>query len=126
MKQGSCAQDGDMSKEKETNAKNSSPKGLGQFLPGGELGPIAERQEYEQRISGLPPDQREFAEESARFADLWQYFSEHRMQLPQAIIDQLAELSKLTAAQQTAVLRGVNRDLMKYLTEVSEDSGIRQ
>ena len=87
---------------------------------------MTNHQEYEQRINALPPEQREFAEESTRFADIWQYFSEHRMQLPRDVVDQLNGLAKLSTAEQIAVMRRVNQGLMVYLNDVSEDSGVRQ
>ena len=87
---------------------------------------MTNRQEYEQRVNALPPEQREFAEESTRFADIWQYFSEHRMQLPKDVVNQVNGLPKLTAAEQTTVLRRVNQELMEYLNDVGEDSGVRQ
>jgi len=116
-----------MPKDEDQNAERNSGAGtLNKFLPGGELGPVTDRRQYEERLKTLPPEQREFAEESARFAELWQYFSQHRMQLPQDLVNQVAELSKLTTAQQTTVLRRVNQQLMEYLNDVSEDSGVRQ
>jgi hypothetical protein len=99
---------------------------LGRFLAGGELGAIEDPQEYERRMRALPPAQREFAEEGTRFANLWQYFSEHQMQLPRRIVEQVGELSKLPAAEQIATMRRVNQALMEYLNDVAEDSGVWQ
>jgi hypothetical protein len=116
-----------MSKEKEEHDEQGPGSGsLNRFLPGGEFGSIADRRQYEQRLNGLPPEQKEFAEESTCFADLWQYFSEHRMELPKDVVEQVGGLSKLPAAEQIAVLRRVNRVLMEYLHDVGEDSGVRQ
>src|SRR5262249_5415753 len=112
---------------KEEQAKQGSATGnLAKFLPAGELASTANRREYEQRGNGLPPEQRELAEESTRFADIWQYFSEHRMQLPKDVVDQVSGLPKFTTAEQTTVLRRVNQKLMEYLNDVGEDSGVRQ
>ncbi len=99
---------------------------MAKFLPGGELGPISDRQEYERRVNALPPEQREFAEESTRFADIWQYFSEHRVQLPKGVVNQVSGLAQLTTVEQTTVLRRINQELMEYLNDVGEDSGVRQ
>jgi hypothetical protein len=87
---------------------------------------MTNRQDYEQRINALPPEQREFAEESTRFADIWQYFSEHRMQLPKDAVNRVSGLALLTTVEQTTVLRSVNQELMEYLNDVGEDSGVRQ
>jgi len=112
--------------EEEQNEQNSGRASLNGFLPGGEFGSIADRRAYEQRLNSLPPEQKEFAEESTRFADLWQYFSEHRMELPKGVVEQVGGLPKLPAAEQIAVLRRVNQVLMEYLHDVGEDSGVRQ
>jgi hypothetical protein len=115
-----------MSKEEQQTTRKSAPGSLAKFLPGGEFGPITDRQEYQQRVNALPPKQREFAEESTRFADIWQYFSEHRLQLPKDIVNRVSGLALLTTVEQTTVLRSVNHELMEYLNDVGEDSGVRQ
>jgi len=116
-----------MPKEHQHNKPTVTGDGtLGRFLPGGEFGAIENPKEYEKRMSSLPPSQREFAEEGTRFANLWQYFSEHRMQLPREIVDRVAELSKLPAVEQVAMMRQVNQALMEYLNDCGEDSGVRQ
>lgn len=116
-----------MSKEDQQNKPAATVHGsLSRFLPSGDQGAIEDPEEYERRMSALPPAQREFAEEGTRFANLWQYFSEHRMQLPRHIVEQISELSKLSATEQIATMRRVNQALMEYLNDVGQDSGIRQ
>jgi hypothetical protein len=115
-----------MSKQKEQSTQASRTGHLTKLLPGGEFGPMTNRQEYEQRVNALSPEQREFAVESTRFADIWQYFSEHRMQLPKGVVNQVNGLAPLTTVEQTSVLRRVNQELMEYLNDVGEDSGLRQ
>jgi hypothetical protein len=116
-----------MSKEDQQNKPAVTARGsLSRFLPGGELGAMEDPQEYERRMSSLPTAQREFAEEGTRFANLWQYFPEHRMQLPRQIVEQVGELSKLAAAEQITTIRRVNQALMEYLNDVGKDSGVRQ
>jgi hypothetical protein len=115
-----------MPKEDQQTKQESATGNLARFLPGGEFGPMTNRQENEQRVKALPPEQRKFAEESTRFADIWQYFSEHRVQLPKDVVDQIGGLAQLTTVEQTSVLRRVNQELMEYLNDVGEDSGVRQ
>jgi len=115
-----------MSKEEQQTKRESATGSLAKFLPGGEFGPMTNRQEYEQRVNALPPEQREFAEESTRFADIWQYFSERTMQLPKGVVNQVSGLAQLTTVEQTTVLRRINQELMEYLNDVGEDSGVRQ
>jgi diadenosine tetraphosphate (Ap4A) HIT family hydrolase len=115
-----------MSKREQETKQESATGSLDKFLPDGEFGPVTNREEYEQRLNTLPPEQRQFAEESTRFADIWQYFSEHGMQMPKEVVNQVSELPKLTTAEQTTVLHRVNQELMEYLNDVGEDSGVRQ
>jgi hypothetical protein len=116
-----------MPKEKELKGATGSEAGkLTKFLPRGEFGPITNRQQREQRLNALPPEHREFAEESTRFADIWQYFSEHNMQLPRKVVDQISGLSRLSMTEQITVIRRLNMALTEYLNDVGKDSGIRQ
>jgi hypothetical protein len=115
-----------MSKEDQQRKQQSATGTVGKFLPGGEFGPMTNRQEYEQRVNALLPEQREFAKESTRFADMWQYFSEHRMQLPKGVVNQVSGLAQLTTVEQRTVLRRINEQLMEHLNDVGEDSGVRQ
>ena len=55
---------------------------IDKFEVGGELGRIEDRNEYEQRLNSLSPEEKELAQESARFADLCRYFSDNKMDIP--------------------------------------------
>jgi hypothetical protein len=65
-----------MSKDEKKNRSQPESGALGKFGPGGELGSLDDRKEYEQRLNSLPAEQKDLAEESTRFADLCQYFSQ--------------------------------------------------
>jgi len=99
---------------------------LDKFFPGGELGPITNKDEYEAKLKALPPEQQELAEESSRLADLWQYCGDRRIQLLADVVAEVGELAHLSPKQKTETLRRLNRTLMEYLNDVGEDSGIRQ
>ncbi len=99
---------------------------LDKFEPGGELGPIEDRNEYEQRLNSLPAEQKEFAEESTRFADLCQYFSQQRMDIPASIVESVGNVSKLPVKDRIRAMKDINRELMEYLNDVGQDPGIRQ
>ena len=71
-----------MSKNEKKNLSGKVEGPLDAFEPGGESGPIEDRNEYEQRLSSLPPIQQELAQESTRFADLCQYFSQQKIDFP--------------------------------------------
>ena len=55
-----------MSKNEKKGLSSKAEGPLDKFEPGGELGPIEDRNEYEQRLRSLPPDQRELAQESTQ------------------------------------------------------------
>jgi hypothetical protein len=111
--------------EKENRSKRESGA-LGKFEPGGEFGAIENRNEGEQRLNSLPAGQKELAEESARFADLCQYFSQQKMDIPPSIVERIGNVSKLSAPDRIRAMQNINRGLMEYLNEVGQDPGIRQ
>jgi hypothetical protein len=111
--------------EKEKRSKPESGA-LDKFEPGGELGPLDDRNEYEQRLHSLPLGQKELAEESTRFADLCQYFSQQKMDIPPSIVERLGNVSKLPVPDRIRVMKDINRELMEYLNDVGQDPGIRQ
>lgn len=98
---------------------------LGKFDAGGELGPIEDRNEFERRRDALPPDQKELAQESARFADLCRYFSDKKMDMTPQVLDRVAGLAKRPIADRIRVLKDASRTLMEYLSDVGEDLQIR-
>jgi hypothetical protein len=115
-----------MSKHDRGNQPRNTEGALDRFEPGGALGPIEDRNEYEQRLNALPPGQNQLAQESTRLADLCQYFSQQQIDIPPEIVQQVAGLSRLTTAERIRVLIDVNRALMEYLNDVGQYPGIRQ
>lgn len=115
-----------MSKGDKRDQPRNREGALDKFEPGGALGPIENRNEYEQRLNALPSDQNQLAQESMRLADLCQYFSLQKIDIPPEIVEQVAGLSRLTTAERIRALIDVNRALMEYLNDVGEDPGIRQ
>ena len=115
-----------MSKGEKENRSKPESGALHKLEPGGELGPIEDRNEYEQRLSSLPVEQKGFAEESTRIADLCQYFFQQRMDIPASIVERVRNVSKLPAPDRTRAMQDINRELMEYLNGVGQDPGIRQ
>ena len=112
-----------MSKEEE----QSKTKGaLDSFEPGSKRGPIDDRNEYEKGLSSLAPEQKQLAEESTRFADLCQYFSQQSMDPPAHVVEQVGRLSMLPVPERIRALMDINQSLMEYLYDVGQDPGIRQ
>lgn len=99
---------------------------LDKFEPGQELGLIEDRNEREQRLNSLPPEEREMAEESTRFADLCQYFSEQRIDVPPDVLAEVGRLQQLGMRDRIGAMKRINQALMEYLNDVGEDLGIRQ
>ena len=115
-----------MSKDEKENRSKPKSGALDKFEPGGELGPLDDRNEYEQRLHSLPLEQKELAQESTRFADLCQYFSQQKMDIPPSIVERLGNVSKLPAPDRIRAMKDINRELMEYLNDVGQDPGIRQ
>jgi hypothetical protein len=99
---------------------------LDKFESGGALGPIEDRDEREQRVDTLPPHQKELAQESARFADLCQYFAQQKMDVPADIVAELGSVSKRDIPERIRVMKRLNQRLMEYLNDIGQDPGIRQ
>jgi hypothetical protein len=115
-----------MSKDEKENWSKPESGALDKFGPGGELGPLDDHNEYEQRLHSLPLGRKELAQESTRFADLCQYFSQQKMDIPPSIVERLGNVSKLPAPDRLRAMKDINRELMEYLNDVGQDPGIRQ
>jgi hypothetical protein len=111
--------------EKENRSKKKSGA-LDKFEPGSELGAIEDRNEREQQLDSLPAEQKKFAEESTRLADLCQYFAQQKMDIPPSIVERVGSVSKLPALDRIHAMKDINRELMEYLNDVGQDPGIRQ
>jgi hypothetical protein len=93
---------------------------------GGDLGPIEDRKEYDQRLKSLPAGKKELAEESARFADLCQYFERQRMDVPVEILDELGRASTLAIPERIEAMKKINQRLMEYLNDAGDSHFVRQ
>ena len=112
-----------MSKEEESKETTGT---LASFGSDGDLGPVEDRNEYDQRLKSLPPGEKELAQESARFADLCQYFERQRMDVPVEILDQLGRASRLPKAERIEAMKKLNQRLMEYLNDAGNGHFIRQ
>jgi hypothetical protein len=115
-----------MSKDENENRSKQKSGALDRFEPGSEWGPLEDRNEYEQRLNSLPAEQKDLAQESARLADLCQYFSQKKMDIPPSIVERLRTVSRLPVPDRIRTIRDINRELMEYLNDVGQDPGIRQ
>ena len=115
-----------MSKGEQENRSKRRSSALDKFGPCGESGPIDDRNQYEQRLNSLPAEQKELAEESTRFADLCQYCSQQKMDIPPSVVERVGGVSKLPVPDRIRAMKDINRELMEYLNDVGQDPGIRQ
>ena len=115
-----------MPKDENENRSKQKSSALDKFEPGGELGPLEDRSEYEQRLNSLPAEQKDLAKESSRLADLCQYFSQNKMDIPPSIVERVGSVSKLQVPDRIRAMKDINRELMEYLNDVGQDPGIRQ
>jgi hypothetical protein len=110
---------------KEEKSKNTTGA-LARFEPGGNLGPVEDRNEYDQRLKSLRVAEKELAEESSRFADFCQYFERQRMDVPVEILDQLGRASRLAIPERIEAMKKLNQRLMEYLNNAGNGHFIRQ
>ena len=109
-----------------SDESKGTKKALNRFEHAGDRGAIESRTEREKRINDLPPAEKELAQETARFADLCQYFEQHQMDVPGEIVDQLSQVSRLAIPKRTEAIKKLNQRLMEYLNDAGKDSFIRQ
>lgn len=103
------------------NERSSRKPGEGmldKFEPGSESGPIEDMNEREVRLNQLPPDEKKLALESARLADLCQYFSQKKMDIPADLLDRIGRLSRLQPEERVRELLSINQTLMEHLNRV--------
>ena len=115
-----------MSNDEKENRSKPKSGALDKFESGSESGPLDDRNQYQRRLNSLPAEQKEFAEGSTRFADLCQYFSKQRMDIPASIVERVGNVSKLPVPDRIRAIKDINRELMEYLNDVGQDPGIRQ
>src|SRR5580765_407530 len=111
-----------MTKEEQSKETTGA---LVRFGSGGDLGSVEDRNEYDQRLKSLPAGKKELAEESARFADLCQYFERQRMDVPVEILDQLGRASTLAIPERIEALKKLNQRLIEYLNDAGEGHFVR-
>lgn len=110
----------------EKDGKTHKSQGLGRCEPGGDLGPITDRREYDDRVNALPDDQRQLARELSRFADLCQFFEREKVDVPVEIIDELKGASRLPVPKRLEAIKNLNKRLMECLPNVGDGHRIRQ
>jgi len=115
-----------MAKDRQREQPKNAEGALDTFEQGGALGPLEDRNEREQRVNTLPSDQKELAQESARFADLCQHFAQQKMDVPADSVAELGRVAEFDIPERVRAIKRLNQKLMEYLNDVGQDPGIRQ
>lgn len=71
------------------------------------------------------PGPKELAEVCSRFADICDYFSRQRVDLPPDVLEAIGRVSKIAIPERIARMDQLNQELMEYLHAASRDSGVR-
>ena len=98
---------------------------LQKFQPGGESGPIEDRDEWEQRVQSHAPQERELLHELTRFADLWRYIQENKEKLGPEILAALKEVPQLAVPERIERMREINQKLMERIPDAGEGPKFR-
>jgi hypothetical protein len=81
------------------------------------------RDEQERAPTSSVP--QELADVCARFADICDYSSRQRMDLPPEVLETIGRVLKLSIPERIARMDELNRELMDYLHAAGQDFGIR-
>src|SRR5215469_11077965 len=100
-------------------------KVLKQFQPGGQFGPIEDRDEFEKLIESLPPEEQELTRELTHHADLLRYFAERKLKTGSDIADAMFAAARLPVHERIERIRAINQVLMERLNRVGETSEFR-
>jgi mannitol-1-phosphate/altronate dehydrogenase len=98
---------------------------LQKFQPGGESGPIEDRDEWEQRVQSHAPQERELLQELTRFADLWRYFQENKETFGPEILAALTEVPQLAVPERIERMREIIQKLMERIPDAGEGPEFR-
>lgn len=115
-----------MNKNKGEKRPKEIPDGTLDNHPGGASDLIDNEFEHEDSFGELPANEQQLAEKTRRVAELCQYFSEHRIDIPAEIVERVAGIAKLTIPERVRALAEVNYDLMEYLGRVGVNPGNHQ
>jgi hypothetical protein len=93
---------------------------LQKFQPGGKLGPISDRDEWEKLVQSHTSQDHELLKELTRFGDLWRYFQEHKEKLGPTVLSLLKEMPKLEVPERIRRLREINQKLMERIPDAGK------
>jgi hypothetical protein len=95
--------------------------------PEGEIPPVKDVDEWEQKLKSLAQDEGDLTRELARFVDLWRYLRERGTALGEEIVQSMAQLRTLTLDARIFRLREINQDLLRRIgNDAGTNSRLRQ
>jgi hypothetical protein len=103
--------------DKNAGQPKKSPDTPNRFEYGDESCPIANRTEHEQRPHASNTDEKKLSRECTRLADVCQYFSARKVDIPPHLAERVGSLRRLEIPERIRALKEVNEALLKYLDE---------
>src|SRR5258708_4819743 len=98
---------------------------LKRFEPGGDLGAIQDRDEWDSLVKSLPAIEAELLQELSNFADLWRYLREQRQPLGPHVVLDLIAAAKLPVAERIERMRQINQMVMERITDAGQGPQFR-
>lgn len=95
--------------------------------PEGEIPPVKDLEEWEEKLKFLPPEERDLTRELARFVDLWRYLKERGTALGKEITQSVAQLRDCSPEARIIRLREINNELLRRIgNDAGTNSRVRQ
>src|SRR6266850_812939 len=82
------------------------------FQPGGDHGPIEDRNEWDQLVRSRGPEEGELLQELTNFFDLSKFLESRNQALGESNVSALEQVHKLPLPERIARLREINQELM--------------
>lgn len=95
------------------------------FQPGGDHGPIEDRNAWDQLVRSRGPEEGELLQELTNFFDLSKFLEGHNQALGESIVSALEQVHKLPIPERISRLREINQELMQRVADVGADSQFR-
>lgn len=95
------------------------------FEPGGEHGPIEDRNDWDSLVGSQKPEDREVLQELANFSDLWRFLDHLGYKLPEELVSALEQVHKLPVGERVERLRAINQQLMQKVVSVGKELPFR-
>jgi MoxR-like ATPase len=99
---------------------------LRRFQKDGDIGPIDDRDEWENLVESKSLEERELIRELARFTDLWRYFQERGEKLGSEIVNAISAVHQFPVHERSARIEEINRKLMERVGDAGSSAQLRQ